>query len=189
MKYFFLTIKHKWFVFLAGIKIGVPIWQLITHDLSKFSRSELRQYNKQFFGEANDPHGYAYAWNHHQKANKHHFEYWTPISGHTMAGFKDFEPLRMPRKYVLEMVADWFGASRAYEGVWPWRKWLWFAKNWLGKDSIKSKLHPDTAAMVESIVGLYCDSFKKVKQMERDLETYRVLLDPFNSLGDKEEDA
>jgi len=59
MKYFILTLKHKWFVFLAGLKIGVSKWQLIKHDLSKFSISELPHYQRQFFGKADDPRGFV----------------------------------------------------------------------------------------------------------------------------------
>ncbi len=36
MKYFLLIIKHKWFVLLAGIKIGCPLSRLLLHDMSKF---------------------------------------------------------------------------------------------------------------------------------------------------------
>jgi len=32
MKYFILTLKHKWFVFLAGLKTKAPLWRLIIHD-------------------------------------------------------------------------------------------------------------------------------------------------------------
>jgi hypothetical protein len=38
VKYFWLTIMHKWFVFLAGFKTGAPLWRLIIHDWSKSRR-------------------------------------------------------------------------------------------------------------------------------------------------------
>ena len=53
MKYFWLTIKHKWFVFLAGLKIGAPLWRLITHDMSKLSWREFKHYQRQFYGDKN----------------------------------------------------------------------------------------------------------------------------------------
>ncbi len=36
INYFKYVVRHKWFVFLAGIKLGVPIMSLIIHDWDKF---------------------------------------------------------------------------------------------------------------------------------------------------------
>ena len=55
MRYFWLTVRHKWFVFRAGLEWSVPLWRLITHDLSKFTRHELPHYDRQFFGPADRP--------------------------------------------------------------------------------------------------------------------------------------
>ena len=41
-------LKHKWFVFIASIKIGAPIWNAIVHDMSKFTPSEFTPYAKTF---------------------------------------------------------------------------------------------------------------------------------------------
>ena len=127
MKYVALTLRHKWFVLLAGIRLKVPLIQLLIHDLSKFSIAELPAYGRQFFGEANDPLGFSYAWNHHQKRNKHHWEYWTMVTGHNRGGLPDGSMLPMPEQYIREMVADWMGASRAYTGKWPAAgEWKWW---------------------------------------------------------------
>jgi hypothetical protein len=75
VKYFWLTLKHKWFVFISGLKLGVPIWRLIKHDWTKFLPSELPHYQRQFFGAADDPRGYIKCWLHHQNSNDHHWEY------------------------------------------------------------------------------------------------------------------
>lgn len=142
LKYLLLTIKHKWFVFLAGIKIKVPLWNLIIHDWSKFTLSELPHYGRQFFGEANDPKGFITCWIHHQNFNKHHWEYWVPRTGHSRCTppYLDNNPIPMPEKYVREMVADWMGASRAYEGTWPdVNNWKWVEKN-----VPKMNLHDET---------------------------------------------
>lgn len=141
-KYFWLTIKHKWFVFLAGLKVGCPIWRLITHDLSKFSLYELPHYGRQFFGEKNDPDGFIKCWVHHQNKNDHHWEYWIPRTGHNRCypPYKDNLPIYMERGAMAEMVADWIGASRAYEGRWPnANNWEWFISNF-----DKIRLHPKT---------------------------------------------
>ncbi|MBA7619036.1 hypothetical protein ES703_26368 [subsurface metagenome] len=153
MRYFFLTIKHKWFVFLAGLKVGVPIWRLITHDLSKFLPSELPHYNRQFFGKADDPEGFIKCWVKHQNRNDHHWEYWIPRTGHNRCNppYKDNEPIEMPEDAIREMVADWLGASRAYEGKWPTKdSWSWFKNNFH-----KVRLHKITREKVESI--MFCE--------------------------------
>jgi hypothetical protein len=152
IKYIILTIKHKWFVFLAGIQIKVPLWNLLVHDLSKFSLSEAPHYGRQFYGEKNDPIGFSCAWNHHQKCNKHHWEYWVMVTGHNRGGVSDGFVLPMPKKYIKEMVADWLGATRAYVGKWPETLETW---NWY-KDNFKSiKLHPDTRKECEKIIYNY----------------------------------
>lgn len=49
------------------------------------------------------------AWNHHQKRNKHHWQYWIL----TMDDQEDNKVLEMPDECLYEMLADWRGASRA----------------------------------------------------------------------------
>ena len=151
MKYFWLTIKHKWFVFLAGIKIGCPIWRLITHDLSKFSLSELPHYQRQFFGKADQPEKFVRCWLYHQNRNDHHWEYWIPRTGHNRCTppYPDNVPIRMPLPAIKEMVADWMGASRAYEGKWPKDSWPWFDKAW---PTIKQRIHPQSVMDIERIL-------------------------------------
>jgi hypothetical protein len=153
IKYFWLTVKHKWFVFLAGIKIGCPLWRLLTHDLSKFSRRELKHYGRQFFGKADRPYDFIKCWIHHQNHNDHHWEYWIPRTGHNRCKppYPDGKPIRMPDGAVLEMIADWCGASRAYEGFWPWeRPWYWFDANY--HTNIKPKLHNETSELIEKVL-------------------------------------
>lgn len=149
IKYFWLTIKHKYFVFIAGLKIGCPIYLLILHDLSKFSPFELPHYGRQFYGDKTQPLKFSYAWNHHQKTNKHHWEYWISITGPNRGGYSDMEPLPIPKKYIFEMIADWLGASRAYEDKWPWDgKWNWFENNF-----DKIKLNKTTRKEIISILN------------------------------------
>ena len=155
MKYFLLTIKHKWFVFLAGKRLGVPLYLLLLHDWTKFTPCELPHYQRQFYGKADQPLNFSYAWLHHQKSNKHHWEYWIPITGHNRGGYSDLQPLPMPNKYVGEMVADWMGASRAYEQKWPdeWpdKIWPWWEKN---KAKVLMHCHPDTIKAINGILGV-----------------------------------
>ena len=57
LKYIWLTVKHKVFVFRAGLRTKAPLWRLIIHDWSKFTPSEAPHYGRQFFGDKSDPEG------------------------------------------------------------------------------------------------------------------------------------
>lgn len=160
LKYAWLTIKHKYYVFLAGIRIGCPIWRLITHDLSKFSLKELPYYGNQFFGNKDNPTGFMNCWLHHQNHNDHHWEYWIPRTGHSRCTppYKDNKPIIMPKKAILEMIADWLGASRSYEGRWPTiESWPWAEKN---LDNILKRVHPSCRRYVRTTLNESLCRFK-----------------------------
>lgn len=146
INYLKYVLRHKWFVLLASIRIGAPIWGAIIHDMSKFRPSEWLPYARTFYapdgskqyieGEA-----FARAWNDHQKRNKHHWQYWmlTWDRGNTTC-------IRMPTKHLLEMVADWMGAGRAITGK---RE----AKAWYEKNCNQIQLHATTRLLVEKILN------------------------------------
>jgi hypothetical protein len=147
-KYLKYLVRHKWFVFLAGLKTGAPIWRLIIHDWSKCLPCEWFPYVEYFYGATltddelmelwrkeqailgyratptNEYHKGLFnrAWLHHQHANPHHWQHWVlrEDSGNEFA-------LPMPEKFIREMVADWAGAGRAITG--RWEVWSWFEKN------------------------------------------------------------
>jgi len=146
LNYFKYLLRHKWFVFVACTKIGASWWLGIIHDLSKFRPSEWFPYAHTFYAkdgskQYHETYDFSIAWNHHQKRNKHHYQYWmiTWDRGTT-------EPLEMPYKYILEMVADWMGAGRAITGKWEVKEW--YEKN---KDNIKLEIV--TRRFVESILS------------------------------------
>lgn len=76
------VLVHKWHVLRAGLKIGVPLWQLLIHDWSKFLSCEWFPYARTFYKPdgshqyAPDGTGFDVAWNHHQKHQPHHWQYW-----------------------------------------------------------------------------------------------------------------
>lgn len=146
LNYLKYLLRHKWFVFIACIKIGASPWRGLVHDLSKFRLSEWLPYARCFYapdGSKQYEKGpdFTLAWNDHQKRNKHHWQYWlvTWDGGAT-------EPLPMPHKYILEMVADWMGAGRAITGKWEVKEW--YRKN---KDNIR--LHYETRKVVQCILS------------------------------------
>ena len=109
----------------AGLKLGVPLAQLDVHDQSKFSLEEFPYYARNFFGDKGDPDGWAAAWLHHIHYNPHHWQHWLFADGQ-VRGDSPVEggAVRMPYKYVLEMVADWMGAGLAYHGSGDMSQWL-----------------------------------------------------------------
>jgi len=138
--------RHKWYVLVAGHKIGAGWFRLLTHDLSKFSPSEWKPYSETFYNKngsnkkykSNE--GFDKAWLKHIHRNKHHWQYWVLRND----GGK-VSTLIMPRKYVLEMVADWMGAGKAITGEWEYSDW--YSKN---KDKIV--IHEATRALVEALI-------------------------------------
>lgn len=146
MKYFWSTLRHKWFVLLAGFQVGLSLWQSITHDLSKFTRAELPHYNRWFFVDKDDPNGWLRAWLHHQNFNPHHWEHWIIRTDHTRGRGNIVDGcLPMPERYVREMIADWMGASRGYTGSWDMSEWL-------ATNLSKMKLHPVTRQRIDSVL-------------------------------------
>lgn len=142
MRYFWATIKHKWFVFLASLKTGLPLWLALTHDLSKFSRAELPHYDRQFFGDKGDPVGFSIAWLHHQNHNRHHWEYWI-TRDNSVEYVNPFGPcLPMPDIEILHMITDWVAIRRAQFGTWDSSKW----KRPVGL--FGAKVHPQTRGKV-----------------------------------------
>ena len=108
---------HKYLVMKGCFAIGL-YRQGLLHDLSKYSPSEFfigcRYYqgNRSPNAAEREAKGYSSAWLHHKGRNKHHFEYWIDIDmdkGFQMAGMK------MPVRYVLEMLMDRIAASKTYK--------------------------------------------------------------------------
>ena len=48
--YFVYIAKHKYYVLEGGLRLGgIPLWRLLVHDSSKFSREEWTPYVHQFY--------------------------------------------------------------------------------------------------------------------------------------------
>lgn len=152
LKYIHATIKHKVFVFRAGLWTKAPIWRLIIHDWTKFTPVELGHYGRHFYGDKSDPMNFNNAWNHHQKTNLHHWEYWIPFTSSDHCDIPDLYPMPMPEVYIREMVADWFGAGRAYEGKYPetLENWKWYQNRF--SKVIEPNLHIETKLILRRVL-------------------------------------
>ena len=108
--------RHKWLVLCGCFRVGL-YWQGITHDLSKYSPTEFRNGAKYYQGirspnaAERDDKGYSEAWMHHKGRNRHHYEYWTDMNPQT----REYAPIPMPRKYLVEMVMDRRAACMTYQ--------------------------------------------------------------------------
>lgn len=108
------VLKHKTEVAKICFKFGL-YWQGIVHDMSKFSPTEFIPSVKYYSGvrspiEAEkEEKGYSMAWLHHKNKNKHHFWYWVDYNSKQVQ-----TPVRIPLKYVYEMIADTVAAGKVY---------------------------------------------------------------------------
>lgn len=107
--------KHRRAVRKWCFKMGIPLRGLL-HDLSKYSIKELSQCK--YYSGNRSPHenmrrqfGYSTSWYHHRNRNKHHWEYW-------IDSLEDKLAVKMPYKYVIEMLCDMAGAGQTYNKNW-----------------------------------------------------------------------
>lgn len=149
LAYAWYVARHKWFVLVAGLRVGAPLWRLLIHDWSKFTRAEWGPYVRRFFsGNAGnwdktaDPEDFHRAWTHHWHLNSHHWEHWLVFRG------DELRPIPIPESLVREMVADWMGAGRAITGRWE-------VLQWYDQNRERIRITPETRALVESLLGLY----------------------------------
>lgn len=152
-------LKHINYVQKAGKELGVSNLQLGIHDASKFSEAEFMPYARYFFDEngnsITDPsrrsiyvnRDFVYAWHHHVHNNPHHWNHWTYPAGWTPDNSDDIVNgcLMMPYNYILEMVADWMGASYAYTGSWD-------LTDWLESNYDKVQMHPVSKQHLKNIL-------------------------------------
>ena len=111
----YTVLKHKYWVFHYAVRLRIPIRGFF-HDFSKFHPTEFFESVIYYTGtsspidECKKVNGYSGAWMHHKGHNKHHYEYWQ--DNFDNGGV----PLCMPYKETIEMLCDYLGAGKAYNG-------------------------------------------------------------------------
>ena len=161
----FITITHHrhkviGYCFRAGIGFGG-----LFHDLSKYSPTEFIPGAKYYQGNRSpnekerEKFGYSAAWMHHKGRNKHHFEYWTDYS---MGPKPKMQGVRMPMRYVAEMVADRYAACIAYNKDMYDKKdaWTYYNRNGQYLD-----FDPDTRAVLEAALKTMRDESEEAAFM------------------------
>lgn len=139
--------KHRHKVMAHCFRCGIG-WQGLFHDLSKYMPCEFWIGAKYYQGDRSpnekerELFGYSMAWMHHKGRNRHHFEYWVDLNPAT----RQYEPVPMPKRFLVEMFCDRVAASKIYKGK-DYKDdaaLLYFTKGNAAK-----KMHHETAACLE----------------------------------------
>ena len=146
---------HKMLVMKNCFRCGL-YWQGLTHDLSKLAPVEFWAGAKYWQGTCSpnnaqrQAEGYSAAWLHHKGRNKHHLEYWIDYTTNRSG----LGGMKMPLRYVCEMVCDRVAASRIYLGdrytdASPWE--------YYDRSKGHYMLHPETRALLEKLLKMVRD--------------------------------
>ena len=150
--------EHKVLVARHCFQMGLYL-QGLTHDLSKYTPAEFWNGVRFFRGNMSpnageiDLKGYSDSWLHHKGRNKHHFEYWVDFSYQSDLPYC-LHPVRMPRRYVAEMIADRVAACKVYRG-----------KDYRQEDALayynrshgNLPLHPETRRAMEYFLNMIAE--------------------------------
>lgn len=147
--------KHRHAVIRNCRRAGI-LWQGLRHDLSKYSPTEFIPGVKYYVGtrspnelERMDK-GYSAAWLHHKGRNRHHFEYWSdynPVE-------RRVGPVKMPLRYVIEMVCDRMAASNIYLGD---KYTDASALEYFVHGKSHRVIHPETSDLCERLLTMLAD--------------------------------
>ena len=147
---------HRYLVCCGCFRVGL-YWQGLVHDLSKYAPTEFFVGAKYYQGTRSpngaerEEKGYSESWMHHKGRNKHHYEYWTDMSLET----REYEPVIMPRKYLVEMVMDRRAACMVYQG----EKYAPGAElTYLLSSREKDLMHPETRKQLEYLLTMLRDA-------------------------------
>ena len=170
----FKTVHHHRALVRKGcFRVGL-YWQGLTHDLSKYSPTEFLRGAHYYQGTRSpnaaerEEKGYSEAWMHHKGRNRHHYEYWTDMSPKTHR----YEPVDMPRRYLVEMVMDRRAACMTYQG----KNYRPGAElEYLEKSRERLLMHPETLRRLEYLLTMLRDRGEE--------ETFRYIKE--NVLKDK----
>ena len=155
--HFCTVTEHRYLVMRHCFAVGLYL-QGLTHDLSKFSPVEFINGCRFYQGGRRSPNngerdakGYSDAWMHHKGRNRHHLEYWNDYSKTVVPGEYPVVPVKMPRRYVAEMLMDRIAASKTYlKADYSQHHPLQYFLN----GRAKQLMHPDTARELERMLRI-----------------------------------
>ena len=167
LKHFITITAHRLRVCQGCFRVGL-YRQGLMHDWSKYSPAEFWRGARYYQGtrspnaEEREEKGYSEAWMHHKGRNRHHYEYWTDINPKTRC----YEPVQMPRRYLVEMVMDRRAACMTYQG----RNYHPGAElEYLEKSGEQQKMHPETSRQLTYLLTMLRDqgeetTFRYIRQ-------------------------
>ena len=152
--------RHKYLVMKGCFSVGL-YRQGLMHDLSKFSPTEFMvgarywQGNRSPNNAEREEKGYSASWLHHKGRNRHHFEYWVDYNLRGELGEEPVIPVKMPGRYVVEMLMDRIAASKVYAGdkyddSYPLRYFEQGTK-------VMQFMHPETAALLHMLLRMLAE--------------------------------
>ena len=152
IKHFITISKHRHLVRKLCFRMGL-YKQGLLHDLSKYSLIEFINSSKYYVGthsptiSERNVKGYSEIWMHHKGRNKHHYEYWFDYS----IEHQKYMPIKIPIKYVKEMICDRIAASKVYlkEKYTQSSALEYFERTTDGKE-----MHPETRDLLKSWLEL-----------------------------------
>lgn len=153
------VVRHKELVMIGCFRVGL-YRQGLMHDLSKFAPTEFLVGARYFQGHRSPNNaerediGYSSSWLHHKGRNRHHFEYWVDYNLRGKDGESPLVPVKMPGRFVVEMLMDRIAASKVYLGD------AYTDKSPLGYfDGGRARkfMHPETAALLEKLLRMLAE--------------------------------
>ena len=152
----FTTItRHKMLVMKYCFACGL-YKQGLAHDLSKYTPTEFIPGCIYYQGDHSPNEaerkakGYTSAWLHHKGHNRHHLEYWIDYG----LGKDKMIGMKIPLRYICEMVCDRIAASQVYLGdkYTDASAWEYYQRS---RDHYI--LNPESRAMLEKLLKMVRD--------------------------------
>ncbi len=157
------VVTHKYLVAQGCFAVGL-YRQGILHDLSKFSPTEFMvgarywQGNRSPNNAERETIGYSSSWLHHKGRNRHHYEYWVDYNLRGEIDGQVLIPVKMPGRYVVEMLMDRIAASKVYKGDdYTDASALEYYRG--GRPELL--MHPETAALLEKLLTMLAEKGEK----------------------------
>jgi hypothetical protein len=139
---------EDWYYFIINDRIK-------NHDKSKYDSYEFGGYRQFFYPEnENEKNAIAFnhAWNHHQKSNDHHWEYWLLIG---ISG--KIEALKMDLPSIIEMLCDWTAMSVKFKNI---------PSKWFDANKEKMVLHHDTFQTILYWLPIFDNVYSQMTEKE-----------------------
>lgn len=168
----FKTITHHRHLVRKGCFAVGLYRQGLTHDLSKYAPTEFLVGARYYQGDRSPNNaereqlGYSTSWIHHKGRNRHHYEYWydypvNPQDTDVKSNPSCTVPVKMPGRYVIEMLMDRIAACKTYMGdrYTDASPLAYFRRG--EDDRQKLMMHRETAELLEKLLVMLAERGEK----------------------------